>query len=43
MNEVLLIVLGGLFGWVLGHLPDKWVYVIAGAALILGIIVLQNA
>ena len=39
-EAVLLVVLGGLFGWLLGRLPDRWVYVVAGAAIILAIIVI---
>lgn len=39
---VLAVVLGGLFGWLLGKLPDLWVYVIAAAAIILAVVVLNR-
>lgn len=39
-KDILLIILGGLFGWLLGKLPDRWVYVVAAAAIVLAIIVL---
>ena len=39
--EVLIVVLGGLFGWILGKLPDRWVYVIAAVSLIAAIISLK--
>jgi len=40
LKEVLLVVLGGLFGWMLGKLPDKWVYAVIAAAIILLLVVL---
>lgn len=39
MEPVILVALGGLFGWVLGKLPDTWVYVIAAAAIVAAIVV----
>lgn len=39
--DALLVVLGGLFGWLLGKLPDRWVYVVAAAAVLVGIVVLS--
>ena len=42
LQEILLVVLGGLFGWMLGKLPDKVVYGSAAAAIILAIIVVQK-
>ena len=38
-RNVLLVVLGGLFGWLLGQMPKTWVYVIAAVALIAAIVV----
>ena len=40
LTSVLLVILGGLFGWTLGKLPDRWVYVIAAATIVLGLIAL---
>ena len=42
LKEVLLVVLGGLFGWMLGKLPNHWVYVVIAAAIILLLIVLKG-
>ena len=39
LKEVLLVVLGGLFGWSLGKLPDKWVFVVIAGAILLTLIV----
>ena len=39
-EAILLVVMGGLFGYLLGRLPERWVYVIAGFAIILGVIVI---
>jgi len=41
-REVLLIVLGGLFGWMLGKLPDRWVYFVIAAAIILILVVIKS-
>ena len=40
LSKILLVVLGGLFGWMLGKMPATWVYVIAAAAIILLIVVI---
>jgi hypothetical protein len=42
-RDALLVVLGGLFGWILGRLPDRWVYVIAGMAVLVAVLVLSRA
>ena len=39
LKEILLVVYGGIFGWVLGKLPINWVYVVLGIAIILTIVV----
>lgn len=41
MSDVLLVVLGGLFGWILGKLPDVVVYVVAAVAVLLAVLVLR--
>lgn len=38
-ERVVLIVLGGLFGWLLGKLPAHWVYAVAAAAIVGAIVV----
>lgn len=43
VRDLLLIVLGGLFGWLLGKLPDRWVYLVAAAAVVLAILVLSGS
>lgn len=40
IENVVIVVLGGLFGWLLGKLPDRWVYVIAAAATVAALVVL---
>ena len=42
IEAVLLVVLGGLFGWVLGRLPERWVYALAAAAIVLALIVIGD-
>lgn len=42
-RDALLVVLGGLFGWLLGKLPDRWVYVVAAATVLVAIIVLSGS
>ena len=42
LREVVLITLGGLFGWTLGKLPERWVYVVIAVAIILVIISLKG-
>ena len=39
LREVLLVLYGGLFGWVLGKLPQTWVYVVLGVAILLTIVI----
>jgi len=39
LKEILLVVYGGLFGWTLGNLPVKWVYVVLAIAILLTIVV----
>ena len=38
MHEILLVMYGGLFGWVLGKLPQNWVYVVLALAILLTIV-----
>ena len=42
LDALLLILLGGLFGWTLGKLPDRYVYVCAAAAIVVGIVAFTN-
>lgn len=42
LDGVVLVLLGGVFGWTLGKLPDRWVYVTLAAAILLGIIAVQG-
>jgi len=42
MASVLIVILGGLFGWSLGKLPDTWVYVLVGGAILLVTIVIKT-
>ena len=42
LEAVLLVLLGGLFGWVLGQLPRTYVYVVMAATILLGIVVLST-
>lgn len=41
IHDILLIVLGGLFGWMLGKLPDRWVYGVIAIAIVLILLVLK--
>jgi hypothetical protein len=41
-RDILLVILGGLFGWTLGKLPDKVVYGVAAIAILLIVIVIKN-
>ena len=41
IEAVVLVLLGGVFGWTLGKLPDRYVYVVLGVAILLGIVVLD--
>jgi len=38
IKELLLVVYGGLFGWTLGKLPVKWIYVVLALAILLTIV-----
>lgn len=38
-ERAILVVLGGLFGWLLGKLPPHWVYAIAALAVLGALIV----
>lgn len=40
LEALTLVLLGGLFGWLLGHLPDKYVYLIMAATFALVIVTL---
>jgi len=42
LTAILIVLLGGLFGWILGRLRDQVVYLIAGATLLLAIVVLTQ-
>jgi len=42
LDALLLILLGGLFGWVLGKLPDRWVFAVAAVAIVVGIVAFTN-
>lgn len=42
LRPILLVVLGGLFGWTLGKMPDKWVYVVIAIAILLAIIAMAR-
>jgi len=37
-ESAVIVLLGGLFGWVLGKLPDKYVYIVAGITIIAALI-----
>lgn len=41
LEALTLVVLGGLFGWTIGKLPDKWVYAVVALAIILVIVTLR--
>lgn len=38
-QSVVIVVLGGLFGWVLGKLPEPWVHMIAAVAIMAALVV----
>lgn len=42
-EAVLLVLLGGIFGWLLGKLPDRWVYVVMAVSVILIVLVLSKS
>lgn len=41
-KDLLLVMLGGLFGWMLGKLPERWVHMIIALAILLLLIVLRR-
>ena len=41
LEALTLVVLGGLFGWTIGKLPDKWIYAVIALAIILVIVTLR--
>jgi len=38
VKELLLVLYGGLFGWVLGKFPVKWIYGVLAIAILLTIV-----
>jgi len=42
MAALLVVILGGLFGWLLGKLPDRVVYGVAAVAIVMAIIVFSG-
>jgi len=42
IRDILLVILGGLFGWMLGKLPDRWVYAVIAVAIVLIVIVVKG-
>lgn len=36
------VIFGGIFGWTLGRLPDKWVYAIMGLGAVLVLILITR-
>jgi len=42
MKDVLLVILGGLFGWTLGKMPDRVVYGVVAVAIVLILLVLKK-
>ena len=42
VEAILLVLLGGLFGWMLGQLPRRWVFGVAGIAIILVVVVITG-
>ena len=42
LYDVLLVILGGLFGWLLGKLPAHWVYGVMATAIVLLLVVLAQ-
>jgi len=39
LKEILLVIYGGLFGWVLGNLPRHWIYAVLGIAIIMTVVI----
>lgn len=42
MKDILLVVLGGVFGWTLGKLPDSVVFGVIAVAILLLLVVLKG-
>jgi len=42
LKDILVIVLGGLFGWSLGKLPLNWIYAVIASAIVLIVIVVNG-
>lgn len=42
LQDIMLVVLGGVFGWLLGRLPEKVVYVIIAIVVVYALIVTKN-
>ena len=42
IRDILLVILGGIFGWMLGKLPDRWVHVVIAVAIVLIVIVVKG-
>ena len=43
LRDLLLVILGGLLGWVLDKLPNEVVYGFAALAIIIGVLVLRGS
>lgn len=41
IKDALIVILGGLFGWVLGQLPKRWIFVVMAVAIVLIILVMR--
>lgn len=41
MSDLLLVLLGGIFGWILGKLPEVYVYIAMAVTVVLAILVLR--
>ena len=39
LEKILLVLLGGLFGWMLGKMPITWVYAVIALAILLIVVV----
>ena len=42
LEAILLVLLGGLFGWTLGKLPERYVYVVMAVTILVGIVVISR-
>ena len=42
LEAILLVLLGGLFGWTLGKLPERYVYVVMALTILFGIVVISQ-